>query len=100
MAIPLRRRRRASRRGKPLPPRERRRWRARGRAGRRRRVAGRQNRDGSAIQTNNQSLLRLNNDILDIEKIESGQIVFNFRRFDVRALVEQVIEANRGYADG
>jgi PAS domain S-box-containing protein len=51
-------------------------------------------------QTNCKRLVRLINDILDIEKIESGQIVFNFRRLDERALVEQVIEANRGYADG
>jgi PAS domain S-box-containing protein len=51
-------------------------------------------------QTNSQRLVRLINDILDIEKIESGQVIFNFRRIDVRALAEQVIEANRGYADG
>jgi len=51
-------------------------------------------------QTNSQRLVRLINDILDIEKIESGQIDFNFKRIDVRALAEQVIEANRGYADG
>jgi PAS domain S-box-containing protein len=51
-------------------------------------------------ETNCKRLVRLINDILDIEKIESGQIVFNFRRLDERALVEQVIEANRGYADG
>ena len=51
-------------------------------------------------QTNSQRLVRLINDILDIEKIESGQVVFNFKRIDIRALVEQVIEANRGYADG
>jgi len=51
-------------------------------------------------QTNSQRLVRLINDILDIEKIESGQVVFNFRRIEIRALVEQVIEANRGYADG
>jgi len=51
-------------------------------------------------QSNSQRLVRLINDILDIEKIESGQIVFKFRRMDTRALVEQAIEANRGYADG
>jgi PAS domain S-box-containing protein len=50
--------------------------------------------------SNSKRLVRLINDILDIEKIESGQVIFNFRRVDVRALVEQVIEANRGYADG
>lgn len=51
-------------------------------------------------QNNSQRLVRLINDILDIEKIESGQIVFNFKRLDVHALIEQVIEANRAYADG
>jgi len=43
--------------------------------------------------------VRLVNDILDIEKIQSDKLVFKFQRIDVRALAEQVIEANRGYAD-
>jgi PAS domain S-box-containing protein len=51
-------------------------------------------------QSNSQRLVRLINDILDIEKIESGQIPFNFTRLDARSLAEQVIEANRGFADG
>ncbi len=51
-------------------------------------------------QTNSQRLVRLVNDILDIEKMESGQITFNFKRVETRALVEQAIEANRGFADG
>jgi PAS domain S-box-containing protein len=51
-------------------------------------------------QTNSQRLIRLINDILDIEKMESGQIVFHFKRVEARALIEQAIEANRGYADG
>jgi PAS domain S-box-containing protein len=50
--------------------------------------------------SNSRRLVRLINDILDIEKIESGQVVFNFKRVDVHALTEQVIEANRAYADG
>jgi PAS domain S-box-containing protein len=54
----------------------------------------------SIAHSNGKRLVRLINDILDIEKIESGQVVFNFKRVDVRALVEQVIEANRAYADG
>ncbi len=45
-------------------------------------------------------LVRLINDILDIEKIESGSVVFNFKPLKLRQLAEQVIEANRGYADG
>ena len=54
----------------------------------------------SIAQTNSQRLVRLINDFLDVEKIESGQITFKFRDLSARALVEQVIEANRGYADG
>src|SRR5580704_12455927 len=50
-------------------------------------------------QDNSQRLVRLINDILDIEKMESGQTVFNFKRLEARALVEQAVEANRGFAD-
>src|ERR1700722_4637742 len=48
---------------------------------------------------NSGRLVRLINDILDIEKIESGEVVFDMKRVDVRTLVEQAIEANRGYAE-
>jgi PAS domain S-box-containing protein len=51
-------------------------------------------------QSNSQRLVRLINDILDIEKIESGQVAFRFKRLSATSLVEQVIEANRAYADG
>jgi signal transduction histidine kinase len=50
--------------------------------------------------TNSQRLVRLVNDILDIEKMESGQIVFKFGRVEIRPLIEQAIEANRGFAEG
>jgi signal transduction histidine kinase len=50
--------------------------------------------------TNSQRLVRLVNDILDIEKMEAGRIVFNFSRVDTRSLVAQAIEANRGFAEG
>ncbi len=50
--------------------------------------------------TNSQRLVRLVNDILDIEKMESGRLAFCFKRVEARALAEQVIEANRGFADG
>ena len=49
---------------------------------------------------NSQRLGRLINDILDMEKIESGQVIFNLKRLDVQSLVEQTIEANRGFAQG
>ncbi len=51
-------------------------------------------------QTNSQRLVRLIDDILSIEKIESGQAHFSFKRVEVRSLVEQSIEANRGFAQG
>jgi PAS domain S-box-containing protein len=50
--------------------------------------------------TNCRRLVRLVNDILDIKKLESGQMEFDFQRCDARALVEQAVEANRGFADG
>jgi PAS domain S-box-containing protein len=49
---------------------------------------------------NSQRLVRLVNNILDIEKIESGKVVFVQKRVEVRSLVEEAIEANRGFADG
>jgi PAS domain S-box-containing protein len=49
---------------------------------------------------NSQRLVRLINDILDIEKLESGRAVFNLSQVDIRSLVEQAIEDNRGFAEG
>ncbi len=51
-------------------------------------------------QKNCQRLVRLINDILDIEKIEAGRVVFNFVRIDLRQIAEQAIEDNRGFAEG
>ncbi len=50
--------------------------------------------------SNSQRLVRLINDILDIEKMESGKSVFALQPVELRALVEQAIEANRGFAEG
>lgn len=44
---------------------------------------------------NAQRLVRLINDILDLEKAESGTTAFVFGRIDAVGLVEQVIESNR-----
>jgi signal transduction histidine kinase len=52
----------------------------------------------SIAYTNSRRLVRLVNDILDIEKLESGRVTFDFAKVDVRLLVEHAIEANRGYA--
>jgi signal transduction histidine kinase len=49
--------------------------------------------------SNCQRLVRLVNDILDIETIESGAIAFDVARIDVRGLVEQVVEANQMNAE-
>jgi len=54
----------------------------------------------SIAHNNCTRLVRLINDILDIEKIESGSVVFSFKRIELRQLAEHVAEANRGYADG
>ena len=48
---------------------------------------------------NSERLVRLINDILDIEKIESGKMVFHLKPFEVAPVVEQAIEATRSYAE-
>jgi signal transduction histidine kinase len=49
--------------------------------------------------TNSQRLVRLVDDILDIEKMQAGRMAFNFSRVEVRLLVVEAIEANRGFAE-
>ncbi len=44
-------------------------------------------------------LVRLINDILDIEKIESGRIEFDLSALELSPLVRQAIEANQAFAD-
>lgn len=53
----------------------------------------------SIAHSNSQRLVRLINDILDIEKIESGKMVFALQPVELRALTEQAIEANKAFAD-
>jgi PAS domain S-box-containing protein len=48
--------------------------------------------------SNSERLVRLINDILDIEKIESGKMNFDIRPVPLRPLVEQAIQANLAYA--
>ena len=53
----------------------------------------------SLAQSNSERLVKLVNDILDIEKLEAGQVVFKFKLVELRPLIEQVVDANRGFAD-
>jgi len=53
----------------------------------------------SIAHSNSQRLVRLINDILDIEKMDSGKMLFNFEKVNTRAIVEQAIETVRAYAD-
>jgi signal transduction histidine kinase len=44
-------------------------------------------------------MIRLANDMLDINKIESGSLEFHFQPYEIMPLIEQSIEANRDYAE-
>ena len=48
---------------------------------------------------NSDRLILLINDILDMEKIEAGQLGFNMRRLNLVSVVTQAIEADSGYAE-
>ena len=48
---------------------------------------------------NSQRLVRLINDILDIEKMESGKLRLDLTSLDLRDIAERSIEGIRGYAD-
>ncbi|QYU70568.1 CHASE3 domain-containing protein [Leptolyngbya sp. 15MV] len=49
--------------------------------------------------SNCQRLIRLINDMLDIEKIESGKMTFAEEEVDVGALIDWTVAANRGFAE-
>lgn len=48
--------------------------------------------------SNSRRLVRLINDILDIEKIESGKMSFHFTWLPLRPMLEQAVQANRSFA--
>jgi len=47
---------------------------------------------------NSQRLVRLVNDLLDLQRIESGTMTFNLRPVDLRSLLEQAVEASQAHA--
>ena len=53
----------------------------------------------SIAHGNSQRLVRLVNNILDMEKIESGKVVFALQKVELRALAERAIETMRALAD-
>ncbi len=48
---------------------------------------------------NSERLVRLINDILDIEKIECGKMVFKLENLDLIPIIEQAVESNQGFAN-
>jgi signal transduction histidine kinase len=48
---------------------------------------------------NSERLLRLINDILDMEKIESGKMEFNFEPVAARSLIDAAVAENRAFLD-
>lgn len=50
-------------------------------------------------QSNSERLVNLVNDILDIEKLEFGQVGIHLSRTDLRPLLREALAHNQGYAD-
>lgn len=48
---------------------------------------------------NTDSLLKLVNDLLDIDKLESGKMMIELDSVDLNSVVEEAVEVNRGYAE-
>jgi two-component system sensor histidine kinase/response regulator len=53
----------------------------------------------SIAHANALRLVRVINDIIDIGKIESGKMTFDFKRIDLLATAQQAIDANRAFAE-
>ncbi|WP_339459806.1 CHASE domain-containing protein [Pseudomonas sp. EA_105y_Pfl2_R69] len=50
-------------------------------------------------KSNSERLINLVNDILDIEKLEFGQVGIHLSRIELRPLLHEALAHNRGYAD-
>ncbi|WNG15849.1 ATP-binding protein [Cystobacter fuscus] len=50
-------------------------------------------------RTNTERLIRLINDILDLEKMESGKLDFQLEPLELGTLLAQAVEAHQGYAE-
>jgi two-component system, sensor histidine kinase and response regulator len=51
------------------------------------------------VQNSARHLLSLINDILDISKIEAGQLKMNIQKFNLREVLNKVVEINKQFAD-
>ena len=49
--------------------------------------------------TNSERLVALINDILDIEKFEANNMAFHMKPMEVVSLIEEAVEANKGYGE-
>ncbi|QVM87885.1 CHASE domain-containing protein [Pseudomonas lalucatii] len=54
----------------------------------------------SIAQSNSERLVNLVNDILDVEKLESGHSRLQLSRTDLRPVLREALAHNQGYADG
>jgi signal transduction histidine kinase len=65
-------------------------------------MGGELNADGQRLLEvacrNSERLVRLVNDVLDLERLESGTMTFNMRPFALRRLLEDAVEQNGAYA--
>ncbi|MBV7407488.1 cell wall metabolism sensor histidine kinase WalK [Maritimibacter sp. DP1N21-5] len=53
----------------------------------------------SIAAKNSQRLSVLIDDLLDLQKMEAGEMEFNFKKIDVNHLVEEAVESTEGYAN-